>query len=459
MSLQNLLSDTPTAPPLKREPYNPTRRLTPAQSILIPITRTELAQSQTSANPLRTRPPVPSVTTSTLPGVAGLPQKPVGAPVEVLDRGSSAGGGRKRPNRDEGGGPYQGGGGQVQKRPRETYMGDTRTVADHYNARPNTNRVARNDSPIIGLKNFNNWIKSVLIAKYGGLGAPWDDGTDGSAMSEEDKKRTPKVRVLDLGCGKGGDLHKWVRAGTDEYVGIDIANVSVNQARDRYEQLRGKKFPAAFFALDCFESPLEEVLDPTYFDPQPFTTISMQFCMHYALESESKARTMLKNVTRYLKPGGVFLGTIPDAGNLFNHLNDSIADQEEQNPDTPPNLEFGNSVYRVKFDSRDPLVDETTGEVSVFGHRYTFFLQDAVEEVPEFVVYWDEFVALAAEYSLRPIYFDSFQSIFVNEQQDPHFSQLLRRMKVMDEEGNAEMDQDQLDAAMLYMGFAFVKDG
>lgn len=47
-------------------------------------------------------------------------------------------------------------------------------------------------------------------------------------------------------------------------------------------------------------------------------------------------------------------------------------------------LVFGNEVYRVKFDEQDPTPR--------FGHRYTFFLQDAVEEVPEYVVYWDEFV-------------------------------------------------------------------
>lgn len=48
-------------------------------------------------------------------------------------------------------------------------------------------------------------------------------------------------------------------------------------------------------------------------------------------------------------------------------------------------LVFGNSVYSVKFDTRE--------HDSMYGHRYTFYLQDAVEEVPEYVVYWDNFVA------------------------------------------------------------------
>ena len=39
----------------------------------------------------------------------------------------------------------------------------------------------------------------------------------------------------------------------------------------------------------------------------------MQFCMHYAFETLEKTRIMLDNVSRYLRPGGVFIGTIPNA--------------------------------------------------------------------------------------------------------------------------------------------------
>ncbi|GAA6003206.1 hypothetical protein JCM10207_001799 [Rhodosporidiobolus poonsookiae] len=424
MSLDRLLGPSSPHPQRTKQPYAPTRRISPATSLLTPISRVELAQCQTSVNPLRTRPPLPG-TGGAPPAAAGLPAQPQGPlpppPQQV--------GQRKRPNQDTGGALM------THKRPRAN--GDTRTVADHYNARPNTDRESRLDSPIIGLKSFNNWIKTVLIAKFG---------------RHESEREKPLIRVLDLGCGKGGDLQKWGKAGTSEYIGIDLAAVSIEQARSRHAGLRGKAFHASFFALDCFESSIEEVLDPSYFDPQPFDIVSMQFCMHYALETEAKARQMLENVARFLRPGGVFIGTIPDANNLFAHL-DASAEAAASDPSLNP-LVFGNSVYSVKFDSRDP-----PSSASPYGHRYTFFLQDAVEEVPEYVVYWDAFVELAAQYGLTPTYVADFQTIFADEQDDAHFRQLLRRMKVMDEEGNAEMDEDQLDAAMLYMGFAFVKDG
>jgi len=62
------------------------------------------------------------------------------------------------------------------------------------------------------LKNFNNWIKSVLIAKF-------------ARREGQSLEQVPKVKVLDLGCGKGGDLQKWSKAGTDEYVGIGELSV------------------------------------------------------------------------------------------------------------------------------------------------------------------------------------------------------------------------------------------
>lgn len=128
---------------------------------------------------------------------------------------------------------------------------------------------------------------------------------------------------------------------------------------------------------------------------------------------------MLDNVSRFLRPGGVFVGTIPDANNLLfvallpslllpaflypsstnltlsprydnhsTHLDDALTAATESgaiNDDPSAGLAFGNSVYNVKFDQRE--------WDSPYGHRYTFFLQDAVEEVPEYVVYWENFVA------------------------------------------------------------------
>lgn len=64
---------------------------------------------------------------------------------------------------------------------------DNSAVRQHYNERVEEGRRGREHSPIIHLRKFNNWVKSVLIQQH----------------------TRPGYSVLDLACGKGGDLIKW----------------------------------------------------------------------------------------------------------------------------------------------------------------------------------------------------------------------------------------------------------
>ena len=49
-----------------------------------------------------------------------------------------------------------------------------------------------------------------------------------------------------------------------------------------------------------------------------------------------------------------------------------------------PELRFGNSCYFVEFTERK--------HQGMYGHAYRFYLQDAVDDVPEYVVHWENFV-------------------------------------------------------------------
>lgn len=76
------------------------------------------------------------------------------------------------------------------------------------------------------------------------------------------------------------------------------------------------QFDASFAALDCYTEPLTAAFSPQQLST-PFDVVSMQFCMHYAFETEQKVRCMLDNVSRYMRTGGVFIGTIPNAEMLL----------------------------------------------------------------------------------------------------------------------------------------------
>ncbi|KAJ2725070.1 mRNA cap guanine-N7 methyltransferase [Coemansia sp. Benny D115] len=161
-------------------------------------------------------------------------------------------------------------------------------VANHYNTRRELGIEGRMHTKITGLRLFNNWIKSILIGRH----------------------TTAGCKVLDLGCGKGGDLRKWAITGIGEYVGMDIAQVSVSQAQKRYSEMHNVRFKASFFAQDCYGEPLEKTLQPPDYQAD---VISAQFCLHYAFETEKKARQMMENVSSHLAPGGRFMCTIPNS--------------------------------------------------------------------------------------------------------------------------------------------------
>ena len=192
--------------------------------------------------------------------------------------------------------------------------GGDEVVKQHYNLVPQRGREWRStESKIKGLRKYNNWVKSVLINRF----------------SQPDNRDAPPLRVLDIGCGKGGDLQKWQAAPhlVGLYVGIDPAEVSIDQAKDRYAEMKrgggrsgrggragfrgGRQQPplydAEFIAQDAFGQPIANipVVQHVGFDAAGnsrwggggFDVVSMMFCMHYAFESESKARGMLTNVS------------------------------------------------------------------------------------------------------------------------------------------------------------------
>ncbi len=96
----------------------------------------------------------------------------------------------------------------------------------------------------------------------------------------------------------------------------DIASISVDQARARWEGMKGSRFDASFAAIDCYNEPIRKAF-PAHKLAVPFDVVSMQFCMHYAFETAQKVRCMLDNVTTCLRPGGVFIGTIPNSEALL----------------------------------------------------------------------------------------------------------------------------------------------
>ncbi|KAG4986137.1 hypothetical protein JHK86_033828 [Glycine max] len=146
-------------------------------------------------------------------------------------------------------------------------------------------------------------------------------------------------------------LNNWAKIGY--YVGIDIAEGSVR-------------------------------LDKVLVDDAPFDICSCQFALHYSWSIEARARQALANVSALLHPGGIFIGTMPDANVNIKKLREAEG------------LTFGNRVYWVRFD--EEFSDNKFKSSSPFGIKYTFHLEDAVD-CPKWIVLFHIFKSLAEGYA------------------------------------------------------------
>lgn len=384
-------------------------------------------------------------------------------------------------------------------------------VKQHYNAVPERGRDWRKtDSRIKGLRSFNNWVKSTIIQKF----SPNEDYTPGAQerggmVFAEGPTEKSGLLVLDIGCGKGGDLGKWQQAPQDVelYVGLDPADISIDQAKERYRQMssrggggrggRGGRggynnrppprlFQAEFYAQDCFGDTVEKIklvrdvgftpnINPIKFGG--FDVVSMMFCMHYAFESEEKARRMLQNVSGALKKGGRLIGCIPNSDVISERVrkfNDRITakateekpaenenkseskeDDEVEEGEAEESAEWGNGIYRVRFPGKTPADGVFRPP---FGQKYNYFLHEAVEEVPEYVVPWGVFRSLAEDYNLELQYHKSFDEVWQTEKDDKVLGDLSERMGVRQRgRGPLLVSDEEMEAASFYVAFCFYK--
>ncbi|XP_027381987.1 mRNA cap guanine-N7 methyltransferase isoform X2 [Bos indicus x Bos taurus] len=183
--------------------------------------------------------------------------------------------------------------------------GHSSAVAAHYNELQEVGLEKRSQSRIFYLRNFNNWMKSVLIGEF---------------LEKVRQKKKRNITVLDLGCGKGGDLLKWKKGRIDKLVCTDIADVSVRQCQQRYEDMKNRCrdneyiFSAEFITADCSK----ELLTDKFRDREMcFDICSCQFVCHYSFESYEQADVMLRNACERLSPGGYFIGTTPNSFELI----------------------------------------------------------------------------------------------------------------------------------------------
>lgn len=181
-------------------------------------------------------------------------------------------------------------------------------------------------------------------------------------------------RLLDLACGRGGDVHKWKSFGIAHVTGLDASLESICEARRRS---KAAKCPPTYVFHQC---DLRHGWDA---DVPKFDVVTCMFALHYFFESEESAHSLMRTVARHLAPGGCFVGIVPDA------------------------LQVNERIKHGPFDNGVMKVDALwTGKPQCFGSAYTCMVRGTVTEdssVPEYLVYGPVLETLAALYGLEPV--------------------------------------------------------
>jgi SAM-dependent methyltransferase len=170
--------------------------------------------------------------------------------------------------------------------------------------------------------------------------------------------------ILDLGCGRGGDLWKYRdNANVRSYVGVDNSSESIEEASRRW---RGRKrhprrrtdLRVTFVRADALQAP--------WCGGHPPTIVSMMFCAQYMLSSERAAAQLAQ---RIVECGARRVAmVIPDETRVLSAMGTHSA------------------VGRVGR-TRDQYSEGVWGQTCSFS---LFAVDGGVREVDEYVVPWSE---------------------------------------------------------------------
>lgn len=131
----------------------------------------------------------------------------------------------------------------------------------------------------VSMRRFHNWMKRTELQTFG-----------------KNKK------LLDLACGRGGDIRKWIDCKIKTVEGYDINDESVKEAKQRQSDLDTKNTVIDLNVLDLSCNALKSVKD--------IDIVTCFFAIHYFFDDLQK---FLDNtVNKRLKKGGYFIFTTMD---------------------------------------------------------------------------------------------------------------------------------------------------
>ena len=157
--------------------------------------------------------------------------------------------------------------------------------------------------------------------RYQTQDTPWDKGEPAPGLVDWLKKHTldPDARILVPGCGRGHDASAWAKAGFDT-TGMDLAEIALSDAREKYESLPNLAFFPGNFLDEKPQEPYDLIFEHTL----------------YCAIDPARREDYAKSLPNWLKPGGYFLAIhfifpLDEEGPPFGASKDEIINRFQTN--------------------------------------------------------------------------------------------------------------------------------
>ena len=305
----------------------------------------------------------------------------------------------------------------------------TELLEDKYSLR----REKRDRLPSLKMLTFHNWAKSRLI---------------NLAVASSGAQ---KVKLFDIGCGKAGDLYRWQEAKVALVFGVDLSDDSITNGVDgACQRAMSRRTPDTRCIFARFDASKELTLEGIVDSPDAdgalhdqqhaqvlrrvlgapdalgiadgFDVVTCMFAIHYFFQDADRLDGFVKNVVRYLKPGGVFIGCTFDASKVTALL--KAAAQKKTTTTTTSKrrakAEGRASDGRVMWEVSESASTYAAG--SPFGRDIAVYVDAINKKTPEYLVDFDLLQERLAEHGIVLAdeeggtgTFDSLYSIYVDD--------------------------------------------
>ena len=148
-------------------------------------------------------------------------------------------------------------------------------------------------------------------------------------------KRTNAKNLLDIACGRGGDLQKWINNKNNlQYILAfdshkesifssirkgDTFDGAIARFQNVKQSFRGKMPYIIFKNLSILDSNILEKLN-TIDSNKKYDVVSCQFALHYFCENDNILNNVLNVISIKLRKGGLFIGTATDGDLIHKFL-------------------------------------------------------------------------------------------------------------------------------------------